>query len=188
MKRSSTGRYGVPAASALLILTGAALLAGCASPPSGTDNPTNAPPAATSGPGLPPSASTGLPGSPNPAPAISLPAGADIGLSIAVKAGPEDPAKATTLICNGSSPLPESSVSDPAAACAAVQKFGSAIFSPTVPNRQCTMQYGGPQTAQVTGTVKGQAVAKSFSLTDGCEISDWNSFAAVLGSPADSGL
>ena len=103
MKRSSTGRYGVPTASALLILTGAALLAGCASPPSGTDNPTNAPPAATSGPGLPPSASTGLPGSANPSPAISLPAGADIGLSIAVKAGPEDPAKATTLICNGSS-------------------------------------------------------------------------------------
>ncbi|MDN5668385.1 MAG: serine protease inhibitor [Renibacterium salmoninarum] len=109
-------------------------------------------------------------------------------MSILVKATPQDAGKATMLTCSGSTPLENSSVADPAAACAAVQKFGSSMFSPTVPNRQCTMQYGGPQTAQVRGMVNGASVDRSFSLTDGCEIADWNRFAAILDSSADGGL
>lgn len=173
MKRSKTSRLG--AVLALLIVTSAALLSGCASPPSGIGSPASDPP---SGSSL---------GSTGPLATGPLASGADVSLQISVKATPEETAKTSTLACKGGSPLDGSSVGDPAAACAAVQKFGSSLFSPTVPERQCTMQYGGPQTAQITGTVNGKSVAKSFSLINGCEIADWNSFAAVLGSSTENG-
>jgi hypothetical protein len=48
------------------------------------------------------------------------------------------------------------------------------------PQRVCTQIYGGPQTARVTGTIRGRHVDRSFSRTDGCEISDWDRAKALL--------
>lgn len=45
----------------------------------------------------------------------------------------------------------------------------------------CTQEYGGPQTAIVTGVVDGVPVDISFSLRYGCEISQWNAAESILG-------
>lgn len=47
-------------------------------------------------------------------------------------------------------------------------------------NRACTMQYGGPATADVSGRLEGRAVARSFNLANGCGIADWNAALALL--------
>ncbi|MFD0416603.1 SSI family serine proteinase inhibitor [Streptomyces sp. NPDC127108] len=44
----------------------------------------------------------------------------------------------------------------------------------------CTQQYGGPETARVQGTWQGRPVDTTFSRTDGCQISRWNSLVPVL--------
>ncbi|MFP5311915.1 MAG: serine protease inhibitor, partial [Actinomycetes bacterium] len=58
------------------------------------------------------------------------------------------------------------------------------ILAPEAPGtaQACTQQYGGPQTAAVTGVVDGVAVDSTFARTNGCEISAWNAAKDVLGS------
>jgi len=52
-------------------------------------------------------------------------------------------------------------------------KKGVKIFTPTPPNTACSMIYGGPETARVTGTVRSTKVKATFSRTDGCQIDRW---------------
>ncbi len=47
-------------------------------------------------------------------------------------------------------------------------------FAPTPKGSACTQIYGGPQTALVTGRLRGKLVRAGFSRTDGCEIARWN--------------
>ena len=68
----------------------------------------------------------------------------------------------------------------PAEACAAIDAAPDP-FAPVPPDRACTMIYGGPQTATVTGTWRGQRVDASYRRTDGCEIARWEALSAVLG-------
>lgn len=44
----------------------------------------------------------------------------------------------------------------------------------------CTMEYGGPETATITGTLDDTAVDASFDRADGCGISDWALFSSFL--------
>jgi hypothetical protein len=66
-------------------------------------------------------------------------------------------------------------------ACAAVAAGGAEAFGPPPKDQMCTEQYGGPQTATVTGTLDGEPVKASFSRTDGCEISRWETLSALFG-------
>jgi len=52
----------------------------------------------------------------------------------------------------------------------------------TQPERQraCTQIYGGPETAQITGTIDGVKVDRRFSRTNGCEIADFNDAGELL--------
>jgi hypothetical protein len=50
----------------------------------------------------------------------------------------------------------------------------------TPPGRACTEIYGGPQTATIKGTLKGEPVDARFSRTDGCQIARWQRVRAVL--------
>lgn len=75
---------------------------------------------------------------------------------------------------------------DAAAACAAIAAGGLAAFDPTPMGVACTEQWGGPQTATVTGTVGGETVNARFSRTNGCEISRWDALEALFG--PDPGL
>ena len=69
---------------------------------------------------------------------------------------------------------------DPAAACAALAAKGATAMPAVDKDMMCTQQFGGPQTAKITGTWKGEAVNASFSRTNGCEISRWQALKGLL--------
>ncbi|AXK36805.1 hypothetical protein DVA86_33935 [Streptomyces armeniacus] len=68
-------------------------------------------------------------------------------------------------------------------ACAAIDKAarkGTDVFAPVPKDAQCTMVYGGPVTARVTGTWRGKPVDARFSRANGCEINRWNALVPAL--------
>jgi len=64
--------------------------------------------------------------------------------------------------------------------CAAAAGLRPADFEPTAADIACTEQFGGPQTATVSGSLEGERVEGSFSRRDGCEIARWDKLAALL--------
>ena len=80
-----------------------------------------------------------------------------------------------TLTCDppgGDHPAPE-------AACR-VLAAAPAPFAPVPADALCTQQYGGPQTATVRGTYRGEPVDLALSRVDGCRISQWDALGALL--------
>jgi len=53
-------------------------------------------------------------------------------------------------------------------------------FAPTPKGMACTMIYGGPQEALVTGRFRGKLVRAHFSRRDGCELARWNRVAFLF--------
>jgi hypothetical protein len=104
-------------------------------------------------------------------------------LSIVFKASPSATAESFTLVCKDGVPVSGTQHPKPDAACAALKANPSIVIrSPRPTDIACTMQYGGPQTATVSGAVDGRGFESMFSLTDGCEISAWEAARDVLGS------
>ena len=58
---------------------------------------------------------------------------------------------------------------------------GAEAFDPPPKDQACTEQYGGPETATVTGTLAGKPVTAKFARTDGCQIGRWDALAALFG-------
>ncbi|MEW2075112.1 SSI family serine proteinase inhibitor [Streptomyces sp. NPDC013433] len=72
---------------------------------------------------------------------------------------------------------------DPAGACAAVERntrWGRDAFAPAPRDTVCTLQYGGPATARVTGTWAGRPVDATYDRTNGCEIARWDQLVPLL--------
>ncbi|MEU6278157.1 SSI family serine proteinase inhibitor [Streptomyces populi] len=70
-----------------------------------------------------------------------------------------------------------------AEACARLDRmttWGKDTFAPVPPDSLCTMVYGGPATAHVTGTWAGRPVDARYDRSNGCEISRWNALEPVL--------
>lgn len=67
----------------------------------------------------------------------------------------------------------------PAAACAAIDA-APAPFAPKPADVACTEIYGGPQTATIEGTWRGEQVRATYRRTDGCEIARWDALGPVL--------
>jgi len=68
-------------------------------------------------------------------------------------------------------------------ACARLDELsadGRDPFAPSPSGVQCTMQYGGPATAHITGTWHGRPVDATYKRTDGCEMSRWQGLVPVL--------
>jgi len=103
-------------------------------------------------------------------------------LAIMVKPSPAEPAVNYTLVCRDGVPTAESKHPRPEAACTAL-KNNAALLSPAPKTtaQVCTQQYGGPQTATVTGIVDDTPVDVTLARTDGCEIAAWNAAQDVLG-------
>lgn len=121
---------------------------------------------------------------PTPSPTDTVPAmPVPADLTVTVDATGEGATTTFTLTCEpvgGDHP-------DADAACAAIAAAGgTAAFEPTSPGVACTEQWGGPQTATVTGTVDGTRVDADFSRINGCEISRWDRLDALFG--PDAGL
>lgn len=76
----------------------------------------------------------------------------------------------------GSHPAPEQ-------ACATLDRrttWGKDPFAPVAPGSICTMLYGGPATAHVTGTWAGRPVDARFDRADGCQIARWDALVPLL--------
>ncbi|MFE7764267.1 SSI family serine proteinase inhibitor [Streptomyces sp. NPDC057438] len=58
--------------------------------------------------------------------------------------------------------------------------WGTDPFAPVGSGTMCTMQYGGPATAHVTGTWAGRRVDATFDRRNGCEIARWDALVPVL--------
>ncbi|MFI7686078.1 SSI family serine proteinase inhibitor [Streptomyces griseoaurantiacus] len=72
---------------------------------------------------------------------------------------------------------------DPGGACAVLDRrttWGRDPFAPVPPDALCTMRYGGPATARVTGTWAGRPVDASYDRADGCEIARWDALVPLL--------
>ncbi|MGW0631565.1 SSI family serine proteinase inhibitor [Streptomyces sp. NPDC002758] len=72
---------------------------------------------------------------------------------------------------------------DVAGACSVVDRntrWGSEPFAPVPQGSVCTMQYGGPAAAHVTGTWAGRPVDATYHRSDGCEIARWNRMVPLL--------
>lgn len=59
-------------------------------------------------------------------------------------------------------------------------RWGSDPFAPVPPGANCTMIYGGPETARITGTWAGRPVDATFNRSNGCEVSRWDNLTPVL--------
>jgi len=96
-------------------------------------------------------------------------------LTVVVGGGPGRGERIYSLVCDpvaGDHPEPE-------AACRLLSELKDP-FAPVPPDAMCTEIYGGPQTATVTGTLRGEPVNARFSRTDGCQIDRWDRHVALL--------
>jgi hypothetical protein len=111
-----------------------------------------------------------------------------VDLTIRLREAPAAGEYVFRLVAAAGAVLDGSTLPAPAAALAAVERFGEDIFFPKPgPPKLCTQQYGGPQVAEVTGTFHGRPVRTDFRRTDGCEIARWNSLSALLGGTSGTG-
>nr|WP_234384785.1 SSI family serine proteinase inhibitor [Streptomyces sp. MMG1121] len=72
---------------------------------------------------------------------------------------------------------------DPAGTCRALDgqtQWGRDTFAPVPPDSVCTMIYGGPATAHVTGTWAGRPVDADYDRSNGCEIGRWDRMVPLL--------
>ncbi|MFK0152192.1 SSI family serine proteinase inhibitor [Streptomyces sp. NPDC090499] len=82
---------------------------------------------------------------------------------------------------------------DVAGACLVLDRntrWGRDTFAPVAPGTACTMLYGGPATARVTGTWAGRPVDATYDRSNGCEIGRWDRMVPLLpglGTPGDLG-
>jgi hypothetical protein len=103
--------------------------------------------------------------------------------------GSETPAavpKATNLLVSvdpdghGAAPAKSVRLRCPGAGCALTKQVTAKDFAPTPPEQACSMIYGGPETATVKGTLRGEAISARFSRTDGCQTSRWERVKPLL--------
>ncbi len=74
---------------------------------------------------------------------------------------------------------PAGDLPDPAAACAALAAEADAL-DPVPPDTACTLLYGGPEQARITGTLDGEPVEAVLSRVDGCQIDRWERLLPLL--------
>jgi hypothetical protein len=107
-------------------------------------------------------------GSEDEQPAASAPADTTR-LTVEVTGAAPDPIR-IELRCGGAEPCEQSQLDELAA-----------IAEPADPERACTLQYGGPEQAHMTGTLDGEPVDVTVKRTDGCGIAEYDALFAALG-------
>ena len=106
-------------------------------------------------------------------------------LSITVTPSPGAQPQVFILASANGEPGDGSSVPDPAAAMAALDRYGEGIFFPVPgPQQACLDVFSGPEVAVVTGTFKGRSVNATFKRTDSCQTARWQALAPLFGAVA----
>jgi hypothetical protein len=67
----------------------------------------------------------------------------------------------------------------PSAACAVLARERGAL-DPVPPDAICTQEFGGPDEAEVTGTIEGARLEATFTKRNGCEIDRWERLEPLL--------
>jgi hypothetical protein len=62
-----------------------------------------------------------------------------------------------------------------------LERVRGAIAGAQDEERACTLQYGGPEKAHVTGTVEGKEVDVTIDRADGCGIADYDALFSAFG-------
>jgi hypothetical protein len=57
----------------------------------------------------------------------------------------------------------------------------AAVAEPDDPARACTLLYGGPEKAHLTGTLEGKRVDATVTRSNGCGIADYEALFGALG-------
>ncbi|MFF1828466.1 serine protease inhibitor [Paenarthrobacter sp. NPDC058040] len=150
--------------------------------PSATTSATQAPSSSATSGGTPTQVPTSIgPSDPGPSLPGTVAGQGNAELSITFLASADAAPQNYTLVCAGGVPAAESKHPTAAAACEALKNYPN-LLTPTTPKDQnCTMQFGGPETATVTGSVDGREVNVKFSRTDGCQIAQWDAASVILG-------
>jgi hypothetical protein len=105
--------------------------------------------------------------------------GAASDLEVRIDRGDGTPLETYTLVCGE---VVEGDHPEAWAACEHLANL-DAPFEPLPSDAICTEQYGGPQTARVTGTWRGEPVDLQLSRTNGCAISQWDFLGPLLPGP-----
>ena len=101
---------------------------------------------------------------------------ADNDLVVQYDPGDGSPVETWTLTCVGSV---EGSHPQAEQACERLRSLEQP-FAPLPSDAICTEQYGGPQTAQVTGLWRGEPVDLALARSNGCFISQWDSLVPLV--------
>jgi hypothetical protein len=111
----------------------------------------------------------------------------EVALVVTVTAGGAGADRHGSISCQGTNAIGTGHLLEPAAAaaaCALVQPGSAAeqrLTAGAKAGQLCTQQYGGPQQAKVTGTLRGRTIDTTFDRKDGCGIADWELVRALLG-------
>lgn len=97
-------------------------------------------------------------------------------LLVTVDRGDGSPSEEWTLSCLG---VVEGSHPQAEAACAHLAGLDDP-FAPLPDDVVCTEQYGGPQTAHVTGRWNGEPVDLELARSNGCLIAQWDGLGPLL--------
>jgi hypothetical protein len=101
---------------------------------------------------------------------------ADNGLQVEFDPGDGTEPHTWTLGCHG---VVDGSHPDAQVACAHLHSLADP-FAPLPADAVCTHQFGGPQTAHVTGRWQGDPVDLELSRIDGCQISQWDELVPLV--------
>lgn len=192
----ATAPGGRPAIIGVTLVTAALAAGGCA----GTQTELDAPPAvaastAESGAAVPPSGgpssavqgtATGTDdlwgaGGSTPSSLPSAPSGpADLTIVVDDGSGRRTTWTLTCDPAGGTHPQPEQ-------ACAVLGAAGGTALPPVSADTICSQQYGGPETATITGTWREATVSAEITLKDGCQIGRWTALRGLLPATGESG-
>ena len=64
--------------------------------------------------------------------------------------------------------------------CDRLHALPARVFEPVPAGIGCTQIYGGPDVAEMHGTIDGRKVDATFKRTDGCETARWNRVAFLF--------
>ena len=68
---------------------------------------------------------------------------------------------------------PGGSIPEPKQACEQLESADPTLFEPLPADTVCTQQFGGPEAADVEGTLRGRPIQAQFARFDGCQIERW---------------
>ena len=109
-------------------------------------------------------------GAPAPGPATHRPPSPENDLLVEIDRGDGTPPETYRLTCGDTA---EGTHPAARAACDHLRAMENP-FAPIPGDIACTEQFGGPQTAQVSGVWRGDVVDMQFSRVDGCRIAQWD--------------